>query len=142
MFVSNFDFFKSTWFSAILALDLRRVRLRRDGCFCCFKHSSSSDDHRDVKTEDDVDSPKSVNIHPGKPMAHLATVDVEISESIKDYPTLFFGWLARVLVRPLAKSFVLLLASGLLSLGVWSAVNLDTEFKAEWLVDMESSFGR
>ena len=75
-------------------------------------------------------------------MAHLATVDVEISESIKDYPTLFFTWLAGVLVRPLAKAVVLLLASGLLSLGVWSAVNLDTEFKAEWLVDMESSFGR
>ena len=75
-------------------------------------------------------------------MAHLATVDVEISEGIKDYPTLLFASLARVLVRPLAKSFVLLLASGLLSLGVWSAVNLDTEFKAEWLVDMESSFGR
>ena len=93
----------------------------------------------------DVTPPKSVNTHLGKSMAHdLATVDgdVEKSESIKDYPTLLFASLARVLVRPLAKSFVLLLALGLLSLGIWSAVNLDTEFKAEWLVDMESSFGR
>ena len=89
----------------------------------------------------DVTPPKSVNTHLGKSMATVEG-DVEISESIKDYPTLLFAWLARVLVRPLAKSFVLLLASGLLSLGVWSAVNLDTEFKAEWLVDMESSFGR
>ena len=89
----------------------------------------------------DVNPPKSVS----KNMAHnLATVDgdVELGEVIKDYPTLLFASLARVLVRPLAKSLVLLLASGLLSLGVWSAVNLDTEFKAEWLVDMESSFGR
>ena len=89
----------------------------------------------------DVNPPKSVS----KNMAHnLATVegDVELGEVIKDYPTLLFASLARVLVRPLAKAVVLLLASGLLSLGVWSAVNLDTEFKAEWLVDMESSFGR
>ena len=89
----------------------------------------------------DVTPPKSVS----KNMAHnLATVegDVELGEVIKDYPTLLFASLARVLVRPLAKAVVLLLASGILSLGVWSAVNLDTEFKAEWLVDMESSFGR
>ena len=55
---------------------------------------------------------------------------------------MFFASLARQLVRPRAKAGVLLLASALLSLGVWSAVNLDTEFKAEWLIDMESSFGR
>ena len=94
----------------------------------------------DISMDGDVTPPKSVNS-----MAHnLATVDgdVEKSESIKDYPTLLFASLARVLVRPLAKAVVLLLASGILSLGVWSAVNLDTEFKAEWLVDMESSFGR
>ena len=87
-----------------------------------------------------VTPPKSVNS-----MAHdLATVDgdVVLGEVIKDYPTLLFASLARVLVRPLAKAVVLLLALGILSLGVWSAVNLDTEFKAEWLVDMESSFGR
>ena len=87
----------------------------------------------------DVTPPKCVS----KNMAHnLATVegDVELGEVIKDYPTLLFASLARVLVRPLAKFLVLFLASGLLSLGVWSAVNLDTEFKAEWLVDMESSF--
>ena len=64
------------------------------------------------------------------------------SEGAKDYPTMFFASLARQLVRPGAKAGVLLLASALLSLGVWSAVNLDTEFKAEWLIDMESSFGR
>ena len=64
------------------------------------------------------------------------------SEGAKDYPTMFFASLARQLVRPRAKAGVLLLSSALLSLGVWSAVNLDTEFKAEWLIDMESSFGR
>ena len=99
----------------------------------------------DISMDGDVTPPKSVNTHLGKNMAHnLATVDgdVEKSESIKDYPTLLFASLARVLVRPLAKAVVLLLASGILSLGIWSAVNLDTEFKAEWLVDMESSFGR
>ena len=61
---------------------------------------------------------------------------------LKDYPTLLFSSLARLLVRPAAKAGVLILASALLSLGIWSVVNLDTEFKAEWLVDMESSFGR
>ena len=45
-------------------------------------------------------------------------------------------------MRPAAKVVILVFASVLLSLGVWSAANLDTEFKAEWLVDMESSFGR
>ena len=55
---------------------------------------------------------------------------------------MFFASLARQLVRPRAKAGVLVLASALLSLGIWSAVNLDTEFKAEWLIDMESSFGR
>ena len=64
------------------------------------------------------------------------------SKGVKDYPTLFFASLARQLVRPAAKAGVLILASALLSLGVWSAVNLETEFKVEWLVDMESSFGR
>ena len=63
-------------------------------------------------------------------------------EGVNDYPTLLFSSLARLLVRPTAKAVVLILASALLSLGVWSAVNLDTEFKAEWLVDMDSSFGR
>ena len=63
-------------------------------------------------------------------------------KGVKDYPTLFFASLARQLVRPAAKACVLLLALALLSLGVWSAVNLETEFKVEWLVDMESSFGR
>ena len=63
-------------------------------------------------------------------------------EGVNDYPTLLFSSLARLLVRPTAKAVVLLLALGLLSLGIWSAINLDTEFKAEWLVDMDSSFGR
>ena len=63
-------------------------------------------------------------------------------EVVKDYPTMFFASLARLLVRPRAKVGVLVLASALLSLGVWNAVNLDTEFKVEWLVDIESSFGR
>ena len=66
----------------------------------------------------------------------------ESSRGVKDYPTLFFASLARQLVRPAAKAGVLILALALLSLGVWSAVNLETEFKVEWLVDMESSFGR
>ena len=90
---------------------------------------------------------------------HL-TLDSEL-EVVRDNPTLLFAALARLimsilthivcllitqiprlLVRPAAKVVILLFASALLSLGVWSAANLDTEFKAEWLVDMESSFGR